>query len=73
MPSVTALRLLAPCTRSFSWLPTSVIRRSAADQRQVSTVSISNPSPHSIEPSAGFGSVEDSSSIAGSVSAQNAL
>ena len=73
MPSVIALRLLVPCTRSFSWLGTSEMARSAADQRQVRIVSISKPSPHSIEPSVGFGSVEDSRPIFGSVSAQKAL
>ncbi|WFR66471.1 hypothetical protein P9139_16905 [Curtobacterium flaccumfaciens] len=73
MPSVTALRLLVPCTRSFSWLPTSVMVSSAADQRQVRTVSISNPSPHSIDPSAGRGSAEDSRPIFGRTSAQKAL
>ncbi|UBQ01417.1 hypothetical protein [Curtobacterium sp. TXMA1] len=73
MPSLTALRLLTPCTRSFSWLGTSVIANPAADQRQVRIVSISNPSPQRIEPSSGCGSVEGSSPTVGRVSVQNAL
>ena len=50
-----------------------MIETLAAANRQLMTVSISNPSPHSILPLAGAGPLWSGSSSSGIRSAQNAL
>ena len=72
-PSETACRLDSPNIRSFSTEGTSVIRTPAAAKRQLMTVSISKPSPHTILPSVGAGPSWSGRSSSGIRSAQNAL
>ena len=73
MPSLTALRLLTPCSRLCSTLATSLIRSRCRAARTLISVSISKPSPHSFSPSAVAGRVTSGRSRRSRTDRQNAL
>ncbi|OLT10036.1 hypothetical protein BJF78_29355 [Pseudonocardia sp. CNS-139] len=71
--STKVRRLVSPKSRRRSKLGTSVTCRRAAATRQLSTASISKPSPHSMRPGSGPRAAGAGRRSSGRMSRQNAL